>query len=142
MPYLSRADIEAIYGAENLLRLIPDGVEPGPVIEQAILQACGEADLSLGMQRAVPLERVPEGIKAAILDLAFYRLAITHDRLTDEMRERARAARRLFENIAAGRISLGEAEPGLASLPASADSAASADGAFFEARPRLFRRGR
>lgn len=140
MPYIARADIEAIYGTDNLLRLIPDGMDPDSVIGTAISQACGEADLYVGAQREVPLDIVPEGLKAAIIDLAFYRIAITHDRLTDEMSERAKAARRLFENIATGKVSLGEAEPTGTAEPEGPNSVSSPDGAYFEANPRLFRR--
>lgn len=140
MPYIARADIEAIYGTDNLLRLIPDGMDPDVVIAQAIQHACGEADLYVGVQQAVPLQTVPDGLKAAIIDLAFYRIAITHDRLTDEMSERAKAARRLLENISTGKASLGEAEPTTAPETAGPNSVASPDGAYFGARPRLFGR--
>lgn len=142
MAYIARADIEAIYGTDNLLRLIPDGMTPDVVINRAIADVCGEADLYVGKQLAVPLATVPAGLKALLIDLAFYRIAITHDRLTDEMSERAKAARRTLENIATGKASLGEAEPQQASEPAGVNGAASPDGAFFAARPRLFGRDR
>ena len=140
MPYIARAEIEAIYGTDNLLRLVPDGMSADVVIARAIEQACGEADLYIGRQVKVPLTLVPVGLKAAIIDLAYYRMAITHDRLTEEMSERAKAARRLFEAIAAGKVSLGEAEPAGPAESGGANRAASADGAYFAARPRLFRR--
>lgn len=142
MAYIARADIEAIYGTDNLLRLIPDGMDPDVVINRAIADACGEADLYVGKQMAVPLVTVPAGLKALLIDLAFYRIAITHDRLTDEMSERAKAARRTLENIATGKASLGEAEPQQATESAGTNGAASPDGAFFSARPRLFGRTR
>ncbi|MGL5447445.1 MAG: phage protein Gp36 family protein [Rhabdaerophilum sp.] len=140
MPYIARADIEAIYGTDNLLRLIPDGMSADVVINQAITHACGEADLYVGVQQAVPLLVVPDGLKAAIIDLAFYRIAITHDRLTEEMSERAKTARRLLENIAAGKASLGEGQVSSASEATGPNSVGSPDGAYFGARPRLFGR--
>lgn len=142
MSYIARADIEAIYGTENLLRLIPDGMAPDTVINRAIADACGEADLYVGKQMSVPLVIVPAGLKALLIDLAFYRIAITHDRLTDEMSERAKAARRTLENIATGKASLGEAEPSAAPEAPGPNSIGSPDGAYFGARPRLFGRDR
>jgi phage gp36-like protein len=141
MPYIARADIEAIYGTDNLLMLVPDGANAEATIARAITDACGEADLYIGKQHPVPLAIVPDGLKAAIIDLAFYRMAITHDRLTEEMSERAKAARRIFENIASGKISLGAAEPISSQEPAGPNGASSPDGAYFGARPRLFGRG-
>lgn len=140
MPYIARADIEAIYGTDNLLRLIPDGMNADSVIAAAIAHTCGEADLYIGVQQSVPLLVVPDGLKSAIIDLAFYRIAITHDRLTEEMSERAKAARRLFENIANGKASLGETEPATAPETSGENSVSSPDGAYFGARPRLFGR--
>lgn len=141
MPYIARADIEAIYGTDNLLRLVPDDATADGTINRAIADACGEADLYIGKQMPVPLAIVPAGLKAAIIDLAFYRLAITHDRLTEEMTERAKSARRIFNDIATGKISLGEAETPASQEPAGENGASSPDGAYFGARPRLFGRG-
>ncbi|KAF0231663.1 MAG: hypothetical protein FD175_571 [Beijerinckiaceae bacterium] len=87
----------------------------------------------------MPLTIVPDGLKVAVIDLACYRLASTHDRLTEEITERAKTARKLLEAIAAGKAGLGTAEPqGQAETPGE-NGASSSDGAFFEARPRNFR---
>ncbi|MBN8533844.1 MAG: DUF1320 domain-containing protein [Rhizobiales bacterium] len=140
MTYIARADIEAIYGTDNLLMLVPDGMNADTVINRAIAHACGEADLYIGKQVSVPLTIVPDGLKAALIDLAFYRIAITHDRLTEEISERAKAARRILENIGSGKISLGAAEPVSSQEQTGPNGASSPDGAYFGARPRLFGR--
>lgn len=140
MAYITRADIEAIYGANNLARLVPTGADATLAIATAIDQACGEADMYVGVQVAVPLDVVPEGLKAALIDLAYYRLGITHDRLTEEMSERAKAARKLLGDISSGKASLGLPVPEGAAEPAGPNGASSPDGAYFSARPRLFGR--
>ena len=143
MSYVTRADIEAIYGAEFLALLVPAGAALDATVSRAASLASGEADLYLCKRYTVPLAIVPEGLKAAVVDLACHRLASTHDRLTEEISERARIARKLLEAIAAGKAGLGAAEPGGAGeTPATVNGEASEDGAFFEAEPRQFGRRR
>lgn len=141
MTYITRADIEAIYGAEFLAILVPDGSTIDAAVAQAGTIASGEADLYLCKRYVLPLASVPDGLKMAVIDLACYRLAVTHDRLTDEISQRAKDARKLLEAIAAGKAGLGLAEPqGTGETPATTNGASSGDGAFFEAEPRRFSR--
>lgn len=142
MAYITRADIEAIYGAEQLAILVPAGAGFDATVTRAASLASGEADLYLCKRYTVPLASVPDGLKAAIIDLTCYRLASTHDRLTDEISERAKSARKLLADIAAGKAGLGTSEPqGASESPATENGASSPDGAFFEAQPRRFGRG-
>lgn len=139
MAYITRADIEAIYGADFLALLIPANVDVDATAGRAASLASGEADLYLCKRYTVPLALVPDGLKVAVIDLACYRLASTHDRLTEEITERAKTARKLLEAIAAGRAGLGVAEPSAATESPGENGASSSDGAFFGARPRNFR---
>jgi phage gp36-like protein len=143
MTYITRADIEAIYGAEFLAILVPADGTIDPIVSAAAELASGEADLYLCKRYPVPLPVVPPGLKVAIIDLACYRLASTHDRLTEEISERAKTARKLLADIAAGKAGLGTAEPDQGSGAAPGENgAASDDGAFFDSRPRNFGRER
>jgi phage gp36-like protein len=139
--YITRADIKAIYGEAFLTLLTPDDAEIDGVVERAASLASGEADLFLCKRYTVPLTVIPEGLKVSIIDLACYRLAATHDRLTDEIAERARVARKMLEAIAAGKAGLGIAEPSIGEEPGQA-GAMSGDGAAFASRPRHFGRER
>lgn len=139
MAYITRADIEAIYGATFLALLVPADADLDAVATHAAGLASGEADLYLCKRYPVPLALVPDGLKVAVIDLACYRLASSHDRLTEEISERAKTARKLLEAIAAGKAGLGAAEPSAATESPGENGASSSDGAFFEARPRNFR---
>lgn len=141
MAYITRADIEAIYGEAFLALLTPADADIDLVVSRAASLASGEADLYLCKRYPVPLTVIPEGLKVSLIDLACHRLASTHDRLTEEISERAKTARKLLEAIAAGKAGLGAAEP--AQSPGEApgeNGAASDDGAFFASRPRQFGR--
>jgi phage gp36-like protein len=78
-----------------------------------------------------------------LVDLACYRLAVTHDRLTEELTERAKVARKTLEMIAAGKAGLGIAEPATGGEPAPGGAGISSDdGAYFTSRERNFGRER
>lgn len=141
MAYITRADIEAIYGAAFLERLLPDDVDPDTAVEKAAGIATSEAEAYLCKTYTVPLAEVPEALMASIVDLACYRLAATHDRLTEEITERAKMARAFLKDIASDKAGLGTAEPGAAPGAESPgeNGASSPDGAFFISRPRNFR---
>lgn len=139
MAYITRADIEAIYGPSFLAMLVPADADIDAVTLEAASLASGEADLYLCIRYTVPLVLVPNGLKVAVIDLACYRLASSHDRLTEDISERAKTARKLLESIAAGKAGLGVAEPDSATESPGENGAASSDGAFFGARPRNFR---
>lgn len=142
MAYITRANIEAIYGPERLAILLPEGVDPDVAIEAAAEIASSEADLFLCKSYTVPLAEVPAGLRAAIIDRALYRLAATHDRLSEELTQRGKDAMALFKAISKDDAGLGTAEPASAPAaePAGENGASSPDGAFFAARPRLFGR--
>lgn len=142
MAYITRADIEAIYGADRLAILLPEDGDANAVVEAAADIASSEADLFLCKSYDVPLAEVPSALKAAIIDRAIYRLAADHARLTDEITTRAKAAMDLFKDISKDNAGLGTAEPVAASPaePAGVNGASSSDGAFFSSRPRLFGR--
>lgn len=140
MSYITRADIEAIYGAEFLALLIPVDADIDAAVQAAAVMASGEADLYLSKRLPVPLAAVPAGLIGALADLTCYRLAATHDRLTDEISKRAEQARKLLADIAKGIAGLGTAEPAALTQPGSTGEAAG--GSYFESRPRNFGRER
>lgn len=143
MAYITRADIEAIYGPAFIAGLVPDDIDADTAITTAADIATSEAELYLCRAYTVPLTDVPPALSAAIVDLACYRLAVTHDRLTEEITERAKLARALLKDIATDKAGLGTAEPETSSIGEATgpNGASSPDGSYFTARPRLFGRG-
>lgn len=142
MAYITRADIEAIYGAAFLAVLVPEDVDTDTAVATAADIATSEAELYLCRAYTVPLAEVPPALVAAVVDLACYRLAVTHDRLTEEITERAKLARALLKDIATDKAGLGTAEPDTSPIgePTGPNGASSPDGSYFSARPRLFGR--
>lgn len=136
MSYCTRTDIQTIYGAPFVLRVLPDlglpeDVEPevvGAAEDAVIARACAEAgaeiDGYVGKRYRLPLSQVPQHLTAIAVDIAVYRIANTHDRLSDEITRRYENARKTLSDIATGKAGLGLAEPSAADgtpPPASAE---------------------
>lgn len=115
MPYATQADLEARYGAAEILQLADrdgDGVIDAGVIEQALADAGAEIDGYLGSRYALPLAEVPQIVKVYACDLARYRL--WDKAASEEVRRRYEDALRYLRLAAEGRVKIaadGGAEP-------------------------------
>lgn len=115
MPYATRADLEARYGAAEIFQLADrdgDGVIDAGVIEQALTDAGAEVDGYLASRYALPLADVPPIVKVFACDIARYRL--WDKAASDEVRRRYEDALRYLRLAADGRVRIaggGSAEP-------------------------------
>lgn len=109
MPYAAPSDISALYGPDLLARLTDtDGngvTEPGTV-ERALVYADAEINAFVGVRYALPLPSTPDLVKLIAIDIAVYRLASDHLRLTDEIIRRYENAVRQLKDIGAGKAVL------------------------------------
>lgn len=126
MPYATKADIEELYGADALFAADHDGdgvAEDAPVL-RAIEEADAEIDSSIGVRYPLPLAETPRILRRLSVDIAIYRLALSRDVLTEELRTRYEDATKTLDAIATGKKSLNLAAP---------DSGGDDDGPSFEA---------
>lgn len=108
MAYATRADLERRFGAAEVLQLADrdgDGLADAGVIDGALAEAAAEIDAYLAGRYDLPLPVVPPVLERIACDIARYRLMA--DNPLEEARRRYEDARRLLENLAAGRVSLG-----------------------------------
>lgn len=108
MAYAAPADIAAIYGAEQLARLADADIDGAweSKAEQALIYASAQVDAYLALRYALPLAATPDLVKMLAIDVALYRLAQDHARLTDEIAKRYDAAIAQLKDIAAGKCAL------------------------------------
>lgn len=108
MTYAIQADLETRFGAAEILQLADrdgDGLADSGVVAGALAEAAAEIDAYLAGRYALPLASVPPVLVRLACDIARYRLMA--DNPLEEARTRYEDARRLLENLAAGRVSLG-----------------------------------
>ena len=135
--YATRADIEAIYGAKHLETLVPVDVDMDVAIARAIADAEALVDTYLGARYTVPLPIVPQVVRGFTIDMACWKLAPAHDRLTDEIARRAKCALDVLKDIAAGKATIDELEATSGAEAGPGETgAASQDGAAFFSNPR------
>lgn len=137
MPYCTRADIEAIYGAKHLARLVAVDVD----LDAAVARACQDAsdliDGYIGKRYPVPLVTVPGLVRGHAVDLACWKLSPRHDGLTEEVEKRAKMALRYFEDVASGKATIRDLEHPIDGVTGEVVSE-SEDGAAFSANRRRF----
>ena len=105
MPYALPSDIAAIYGAETLARLTDadgNGVADAGAIERAIAYGDAQIDSYIGARYPLPLPNTPTLIKMLSIDIAVYRIAQDHTRLTDEIVRRYDDAIRQLKALSSG----------------------------------------
>lgn len=133
MSYATAADIDDRYGADLLDRVADtqgEGERDGAAIERALADAAATIDGYVSARHVLPLAVTPPLLTVLAIDLAIHRLALRPGLMTEEIEERAKDARKMLQDIGAGRASLG-----LQALDAS-----SPDAPMLVARPRLFTR--
>lgn len=115
MPYLTAADFAGRYSEEELVQLtdrLGAGVFDPAVFAQAADDAAAEVDGYLAGRYTLPLASVPPLLVRVACDVVRYRLQ--SDVPLEEVRKRYEDARRLLENLAAGRVTLGLASAAVA----------------------------
>lgn len=100
------------------------------VLDRALTDAAAEINGYLAARYVLPLASTPTLLVGIATDIARYRLY--RDAVTETVEKRYKAAVKMLENIAAGKISLG--------LDASAAPAAVSDGVQFAESTRVFGR--
>ena len=113
--YCTQADIVARFGETELIQLT-DRAAAGAVdvvaVEAAIADAAAEIDGYIATRYTLPLIPVPKIITRIAVDVALYQLFMARRMgATEEVRYRYTDVRKLLENIAAGKVSLGVPSP-------------------------------
>lgn len=113
MGYATQADLEARYGAEEVLQLADrnrDGVIDAGVIDRALADAEAEINGYLGSRYQLPLADVPQIVNVYACDIARYRLYA--DLATDEVRRRYEDAVKFLRLAAEGKVKIGPTQAG------------------------------
>lgn len=108
MSYATSTDITDLYGVDALVVAVRDvnGEADGTAIDRALTAASGEIDSYIATRYALPLPSVPVHLVTVCVDIALYRLALSADVLTDEIRRRYEDARSYLRAVADGKAAL------------------------------------
>lgn len=113
MTYASLEDLQARFGAEEILQLADrnrDGVIDAGVIDRALADADAEINGYLGSRYQLPLAEVPQIVNVYACDIARFRLY--HDLATEEVRKRYEDALKFLRMVAEGKVKIGPAANG------------------------------
>jgi phage gp36-like protein len=108
MAYATQSDITDLYGL-NALYVADrdgDGVADAAAVDRALASASAEIDSYLLVRYTLPLPDVPQILVQACVDIAVYRLALSHDVLSEEHRRRYEDATAHLKRIARGEAAL------------------------------------
>jgi phage gp36-like protein len=116
MAYCALTDILDQIDEAILIQLTDDenaGIVEESRVEKAIADADSEINGHIGARYSLPLpDPVPNIVRKFSVDVAIYNLYSRRQSIMpDERRERYNAAIRFFEQVAAGKASLGESDP-------------------------------
>lgn len=110
MPYATRQDIldregaDALYAAADRDR---DGQVDVVAVDRKIGDASAEMDTFLSLRFSLPLAVVPPVLVRLCVDITLYRLSLSADALTKELRQRYEDAVSLLKKMADGTVGLG-----------------------------------
>lgn len=120
--YCTLADIKKTIPEAALVQLTDDdslGVVDEAKVDEAISSAGGEIDGYLAGRYQVPIDPVPALVAKCAVDIATYNLySRVVESVPETRKDRYKNAVRILENIAAGKLTLGET-PAPAATPAS-----------------------
>lgn len=108
MTYATQTDITERYG-EDILYVADrdgDGQADADAVTRALGDAAAEIDSFIGVRYPLPLSETPPILRRLCVDIAIYRLALSHDVLSDEMRARYQGAIDHLKRIGDGKASL------------------------------------
>jgi phage gp36-like protein len=107
MPYATVSDLEARYGIDELLAImpgIPDQVDESKVLI-ALQDASDEADSYLSERYKTPIDNAPNILVATVCDIARYRYHSQQG--SDEITERYKDRIRFLKSVVSGTAGLG-----------------------------------
>jgi len=139
MTYAAASDISDLYGAEALARLMDtdgDGATESATVARALTYADAQINSYIGVRYALPLPSTPDLVKMLAVDIAVYRLAQDHTRLTDEIVKRYDDAIKQLRALSEGKAVLPISTMGGGEVAAPADMIVTVD-----APARIFDRG-
>lgn len=145
MPYCTQADIETLYGADELrfaLNLSGNAVLGAPELARvaaAIANADSLIDGYIAKNYTLPLPLIPPVLKNFAIDITIYTLAARQGRPRDELRKRYEDAISFLKSVAKGDAEL----PGIggaSATPAAEAEDGSSSGVQFVSRDRTFGR--
>ncbi|MEM5787183.1 MAG: DUF1320 domain-containing protein [Syntrophobacteraceae bacterium] len=113
MPYCSIDDIRNQLDEARLVQLTDDegaGVVSEARVSRAISDADQEINCYLGSRSAVPVQAA-EPLRRLSVDISIYNLYGRREKVPAIRMERYRSAVRFLEQVAIGKITLGEADP-------------------------------
>lgn len=140
MSYATRADIEALYGPNHLLTLVPADVEVGAAVAIAIESAQAMIDPYLRKRYVLPIiVPTPAILKQCAVDLACWQLAPAADRISEEIEKRAKLRLAFLLDVSKGNAEIVELTP--VSGSDGAGGVVSGGGAAFSSEPRRWRSG-
>ena len=114
MAYAIYSDAIALHGERKLRDLSDhdrDGEPDLSAIERALEDDSALADSYLAIRYAVPVNPVPDALRAAVVEMACYRLANTGAGYSEDLRRRYEDAIRFLRDVAGGRADLPGIEP-------------------------------
>lgn len=127
MPYATRADLEALYGVEEIAQR--ESMLPMDAVERALTDAGAEVDSYLSGRYTLPLAPVPDNIRRHACVMARYYLL--GDAATERARNDYRDAVAYLRDVQAGRaVIAGVAAPTGASQAATVQLTNGRDRAF------------
>jgi phage gp36-like protein len=135
--YCTRNDIESLYGAQHLETLVAADVDMDAAVARACEAASAMIDGYIGRRYPVPLTAVPSVVRDYAVDIACWKVAPSHARLTDEIEKRAKAAIRYFEDVGSGKANIAALEAAVGGVGGEVASI-SDDGAAFSSNRRRF----
>jgi phage gp36-like protein len=107
MPYITLSDLNARYGADEIIKLADrdgDSIPDAEVIAAAIDDAGALIDSYLATRYALPLNPVPSALVRLACSIARYHLY--DDKPADKVKDEYQAAALVLEKIAAGQLGL------------------------------------
>ncbi|CAM5398418.1 hypothetical protein AFEL58S_01996 [Afipia felis] len=142
--YATRANIEALYGADELRGVLNIGsddalsAEDITRVDQALADGSEQIDAYLGVRYVLPLPIVPGVLRSYAIDLAMYRIALRQGLVREELRTRYEDAIKFLQAVSAGKANL----PGIGTdgaLDAKASDGSSQDVQFVTSGRRTSR---
>lgn len=112
MTYATRADIEAIYGANHLKTLVARDVDSNVAVARALASAQARIDPYLRKRYTLPLPLpVPATLQQIAIDIACWLLAPAADRISEQIEKRAKLQIEFLKEVAAGKADIDELAP-------------------------------
>lgn len=110
MPYATREDILTREGEDALFSVGDrnrDDVVDFAAVDRALADASADIDAYLSVRYTLPLSPVPPVLTRLCVHITLYRLALSADALTKELRQRYEDALSMLKQMASGAIGLG-----------------------------------